>query len=192
MNMYAQPGGRRGWILWSSAIVLLTVLTGLAVVRVVSQPADTSAPAGSIPASSEAPLNPPPAPQPPPPAAPPVNFGNCPPTATACVDERLRISWLQRDGKITYGPVPVMPGSDGPQDSVATPKGTFHVMRKDADHVSSEFGDPMNNAVFFAAGGIAFHEGSLVSTSHGCVHLSPVDSARYFQDLSKGSEVAVF
>ena len=190
MNMHAL-GGRRGWLLWSSAIVFLTVLTGLAVLRVVG-PEGGSAAAGD--ASASTPAAPPAPPAQPPPAAPapPAVGNNCPPEAIACVDERLRISWLQHDGKITYGPVPVMPGSDGPQDSVATPKGTFHVMRKDADHVSSEFGEPMNNSVFFAAGGIAFHEGSLVDTSHGCVHLSPADSARYFQELQKGAEVAVF
>lgn len=116
----------------------------------------------------------------------------CPASADACVDERLRISWLQQDGKISYGPVPVMPGTQGADQSISTPKGVFHVQRKDADHVSGEFGEPMPNSVFFAEGGIAFHQGSLNSTSHGCVHLSEQDSKHYFDSLPRGAEVAVF
>lgn len=167
-----------------ASVVLLTVLTVWALTQVPS--ASDTPKHRAAPTTQQTPR-----PQAVPHIKPAVE-NKCPATATACVDEHLRISWLQHGGKITYGPVPVMPGSDGPQDSVATPKGTFHVMRKDADHVSSEFGEPMNNSVFFAAGGIAFHEGSLVDTSHGCVHLSPADSARYFQELQKGAEVAVF
>lgn len=121
-----------------------------------------------------------------------VVVNHCPPSAAACVDEELRISWLQQNGKMIYGPVPVMPGTAGAPDSVATPEGVFRVQWKDAHHVSSEFGEPMPNAVFFAPGGIAFHEGSLVSSSHGCVHLSATDSARYYAALPVGAEVAVY
>lgn len=116
----------------------------------------------------------------------------CPDTARVCVDEERRLSWLQHDGEITYGPVPIMPGTAAAPDSVATPRGVFRVAWKDADHTSAEFGDPMNHAVFFAPGGIAFHEGSLDSPSHGCVHLSARDAALFFDALPVGSEVAVF
>lgn len=175
--------------MWSVGIAALTVLTGWTVVKVSAEP---TAPAEATPpvlaahgggaAPGAVPASAPPM---------PVVTSHCPRTAAACVDERLRISWLQRDGKITYGPVPVMPGTAGAADAVATPKGIFHVQWKDAHHVSSEFPEAMPNAVFFAAGGIAFHEGSLVSASHGCVHLSPEASERYFHDLSIGAEVAV-
>ncbi|GAB3570695.1 hypothetical protein GCM10027445_24650 [Amycolatopsis endophytica] len=139
-----------------------------------------------------------PAPRPvPPPApvstAPPApRTALCPDSARACVDEERRLSWLQHHGEITYGPVRVMPGTDAAPDSVATPRGLFRVEWKDADHVSGEFGDPMNHSVFFAPGGIAFHEGSLDAPSHGCVHLSAVDAALFFDALPVGSEVAVF
>ncbi|MGH3435412.1 MAG: L,D-transpeptidase [Sciscionella sp.] len=124
--------------------------------------------------------------------APSLVTNDCPAKAVACVDTRLRLAWLQHDGKPFYGPVPIMPGTAGANDSVATPLGVFHVQWKDAHHVSSEFGEPMANAVFFAPGGIAFHEGSLVSSSHGCVHLSHSASAYFFQHLPRGAEVAVF
>jgi hypothetical protein len=38
--------------------------------------------------------------------------------------------------------------------------------------------------VFFAVGGIAFHEGSLKSSSHGCIHLT-MDAARYYNERSR-------
>ncbi|TNC29788.1 L,D-transpeptidase [Amycolatopsis alkalitolerans] len=171
------------------ALSILTALTGWTLVRVSGESAAAPSPVkhpAPVAAATTAP-------------APPATGGQqavvvnqCPPSAVACVDEQLRISWLQQDGKVVYGPVPVMPGTAGADDSVATPTGVFHVQWKDAHHVSSEFNEPMTNAVFFAAGGIAFHEGSLVSSSHGCVHLSPADSARYYAALPVGAEVAVF
>jgi len=121
----------------------------------------------------------------------PVDNG-CPPEASVCVDTRLRLSWLQQNGKIIYGPVAVMPGSAGTDGSVATPQGIFHVEWKDAHHKSSEYNEDMPNAVFFAPGGIAFHQGPLNSSSHGCVHLTWPDSTHYFQYLQVGAEVAVF
>lgn len=179
-------GNRRWRVAGYAAVLLLGVLTVWAVIQV---PGESNAKASPRATTSSAARTPQPQ------AAPkirPVVQNKCPTAATACVDERLRISWLQHNGKIVYGPVPVMPGTQGADDSVATPKGTFHVQYKDANHVSSEFGEPMQNAVFFAAGGIAFHEGSLTSTSHGCVHLSKKDSAAYFKALKPGAEVAVF
>ena len=191
MNMHAQPHGRPSWPLWLFAVLVLVLLTGVAVLRI-ARPADSSASA-DVPAAHAVHNAPAPRPAPQPAGVTPAALANkCPREAVACVDEGLRVSWLQHDGKMTYGPVPVMPGTEGPRDSVATPKGVFHVLRKDAHHVSSEFGEPMNNSVFFAPGGIAFHEGSLVDGSHGCVHLSPAASQQYFQQLPKGAEVAVF
>ena len=192
MNMYAQRVGPRSWILWSCAVLLLAALTALAVARLGAHSSGTPAAADVATgehAAHHAPPGPPPAPAGVTPAA---LAGKCPKEAVACVDEGLRVSWLQHDGEITYGPVPIMPGTEGLQGATATPKGVFHVLRKDARHVSSEFGEPMNNSVFFAPGGIAFHEGSLVDASHGCVHLSPAASQRFFQELAKGAEVAVF
>jgi hypothetical protein len=116
----------------------------------------------------------------------------CPDEARACVDTGLRLSWLQDDGSVVYGPVRIMPGTPSLPGAVATPHGVFHVQWKDADHVSGEFGEPMPNAVFFAPGGIAFHAGSLTAGSHGCVHLSRPASRYYYTHLPVGAEVAVF
>ncbi|GAA4786651.1 hypothetical protein GCM10023200_20930 [Actinomycetospora chlora] len=121
----------------------------------------------------------------------------CPPEVVACVDLRTRQSWLQRDGAVVYGPVPFLPGDEtgrvppGPTSS-ATPTGLFHVGRKNADQVSSEFDEPMPHAVFFAPGGIAFHQGSLAGSSHGCVHLDAAAATAYFDHLRRGDEVLVF
>ena len=114
---------------------------------------------------------------------------SCPPAALACADLRDHLTWLQSRGQITYGPVRMEPG--GPADP--TPRGIFHVAWKAGPHyVSTSFGIPIPYAVFFAPGGIAFHAGSLTTSSHGCVHLS-LPSARYYHDhLPEGAEVAVF
>jgi len=114
---------------------------------------------------------------------------SCPRDAEACADLRDHLTWLQSHGQITYGPVRMEPG--GPNDP--TPRGVFHVAWKAGAHyVSTSFGIPIPYAVFFAPGGIAFHAGSLTTSSHGCVHLS-LPSARYYHDhLPEGAEVAVF
>lgn len=89
---------------------------------------------------------------------------------------------------MTYGPVPVSLGTR--RDP--TPRGTFHVAWKDAVHTSSTYGIPMPHAVFFAAGGVAFHEGPLDERSHGCVHLSRTAAAAFFAGLGRGDRVEVF
>jgi hypothetical protein len=112
---------------------------------------------------------------------------SCPPEATACADLSARLTWLQSDGTITYGPVRMEPGLP------RTPRGTFHVEWKaGANYMSTEYHEPMPYAVFFAPGGIAFHGGSLTARSHGCIHLD-IGSARYYHDhLPVGAEVVVF
>jgi L,D-transpeptidase-like protein len=116
---------------------------------------------------------------------------SCPAAATACVDLDDHLTWLQSDGRITYGPVSMEPGPPGTQQ--ATPRGTFHVQWKaGANYISNEYHVPIPYAVFFAPGGVAFHGGSLTTPSHGCVHLD-TGSARYYHDhLPTGAEVVVF
>ncbi|QWF82771.1 L,D-transpeptidase [Amycolatopsis sp. CA-230715] len=111
----------------------------------------------------------------------------CGRTAAACVSLSQLKAWLVRDGKVARGPVPIKPGSV----AEPTPVGVFRVAWKNRHQTSNEFGTPMPNSVFFAAGGIAFHEGSLDTPSHGCVHLSSVDSAAFFDGLGKGDVVEV-
>ena len=116
---------------------------------------------------------------------------SCPAAATACVDLKHHLTWLQSDGHITYGPVSMEPGPPGTRQ--ATPRGTFHVQwRAGANYISIEYHVPIPYAVFFAPGGVAFHGGSLNTPSHGCVHLD-MGSARYYHDhLPTGAEVVVF
>ena len=116
---------------------------------------------------------------------------SCPAAATACVDLNDHLTWLQSDGRITYGPVSMEPGPPGTQQ--ATPRGTFHVQWKaGVSYISTEYHVPIPYAVFFAPGGVAFHGGSLTTPSHGCVHLD-IGSARYYHDhLPTRAEVVVF
>ena len=125
------------------------------------------------------------------PAPSPRIRSSCPAAATACVDLNDHLTWLQSDGRITYGPVSMEPGPPGTQQ--ATPRGTFHVLwRAGANYISTEYHVPIPYAVFFAPGGVAFHGGSLGTPSHGCVHLD-IGSARYYHDhLPTGAEVVVF
>jgi len=110
----------------------------------------------------------------------------CSAAARACVDLSAHKAWLVQDGKIVYGPVSIMPGRPGWR----TPVGTFHVQFKDATFYSTEFHAPMPYSVFFV-GGVAFHEGSLSTPSHGCVHLSESSAITFFRTLSVGDEVQV-
>ncbi len=112
----------------------------------------------------------------------------CPATARACVDLTHSLTWLQTNGKVTYGPVSITSGRPG----YRTPAGTFSVYWKDINHHSSEFNNaPMPYSVFFV-GGVAFHEGSLAVESHGCIHLSASAAQYYFSHLQNGNQVSVF
>jgi hypothetical protein len=116
---------------------------------------------------------------------------SCPAAATACVDLAHHLTWLQSAGKVSYGPVQMEPGPPGTVH--ATPRGTFHVSWKAGpDFVSNIYHDAMPWATFFAAGGIAFHGGSLTKWSHGCVHLTMPDAYYYNVHLPIGAEVVVF
>jgi lipoprotein-anchoring transpeptidase ErfK/SrfK len=156
-----------------------------------AQPAVPAAPAARrpdpVPTRIPAlpPMTPPPLPRttttPSPESAPP-----CAPTARACVDLSANRSWLLQNGRVTYGPVPITSGRPG----FRTPPGTFTVASKRRDHVSSIYDAEMPWSVFFN-GGVAFHEGSLTVTSHGCIHLSPEAAETYFSELSVGDVVQV-
>ena len=108
-------------------------------------------------------------------------------TRSAVVDVTHRLAWLLHAGTVEYGPVPVALGRPGQE----TPTGRFHVVWKDREHVSGTYGIRMDYAVFFASGGIAFHEGPLDAPSHGCVHLRRADAARFFNILPVGARVEI-
>ncbi|AHH99456.1 L,D-transpeptidase [Kutzneria viridogrisea] len=111
----------------------------------------------------------------------------CDTAARACVDLNTQQAWLQHNGIIDYGPVPVRTG----RPEAPTDPGTFRVTFKDLHHVSTIFNNaPMPYSVFFN-GGDAFHEGSLTDPSHGCVHLSTAAAQTFFSTLQPSDEVQV-
>lgn len=131
-------------------------------------------------------LTPPPPPPPPPPH--PVKGTPCLSNVSACVKLSTRQAWLISGGKVVLGPVSITSGKAGER----TPIGLHHVIWKDADHKSREFDDaPMPWSVFFAAGGIAFHTGSLRAQSSGCIHLADSVAQRFFHTLDVGDAVQV-
>ncbi|SEP50860.1 L,D-transpeptidase [Amycolatopsis saalfeldensis] len=158
------------------------LLTAVAVTGCSAQAA-TEPPPPAPPSSLPAPPSTTPSPTPPPPPPSPP----CSVKTGACASLSLRLAWLLKDGAVVHGPVPMEPG-DAAQP---TPAGTFRVAWKDKVHTSSEYGDPMPNSVFFAAGGIAFHAGPLDQPSHGCIHLTDADSTVFFNGLPVGAEVQV-
>ncbi|WP_243769617.1 L,D-transpeptidase [Amycolatopsis acidicola] len=111
----------------------------------------------------------------------------CSITDGACVDVSAKKAWLLSGGKVVYGPVSITTGRKG----YATPTGMFHVLYKEKMHYSKEFDNAeMPNSVFFYPGD-AFHQGSLSTPSHGCVHLSSSSSLKFFNTLSVGDAVQI-
>ncbi|GAA0938665.1 L,D-transpeptidase [Pseudonocardia zijingensis] len=112
----------------------------------------------------------------------------CSEDTRACVDLGAKRAWLIEDGVVTRGPVKVAVGAPGHE----TPKGSFRVEWKHTNHRSVEYdGAPMPFAVFFAEGGIAFHEGELNSPSKGCVRLGREDAIEFYDFLEVGDAVEV-
>ncbi len=133
-------------------------------------------------------IPPPPAPVIPPPAPDPTPQSPCPRTAAACVDLDGDRTWLQEDGRLSYGPVRMSHGKPGWE----TPTGTYQVTRKVRHEVSRLFNNaPMPYSVYFV-GGIAFHEGDPAYASHGCIRMDQPAAATYFERLEVGDTVVVF
>jgi L,D-transpeptidase-like protein len=124
---------------------------------------------GAVPKTSE---------EPPPP---------CGPEIRACVSLSTKQAWLMTNGVVDLGPVPITHGGT----TNPTPTGTWPVAWKDQEHTSSIYGDPMPFSVFFAPGGIAFHEGRLDEDSHGCIRLTMADAQTFFNTLQPGQLVQV-
>jgi hypothetical protein len=119
------------------------------------------------------------APVPPPPP--------CLPTARACVDLSTAHAWLLDAGRVVRGPVRITPG----HESTPTPRGEFGVQWKARTYTSREYNRPMPWSVFFADGGVAFHEGSPDTFSAGCVKLGADDARAFFEFLQVGDRVQV-
>ena len=118
----------------------------------------------------------------------PVGGTPCTAVARACVDLGTKTAWLIDGGEIVRGPVPVSIGGPGQE----TPRGDFRVEWRNRNHRSAEFGGaPMPFAVFFAQGGIAFHEGNLYSDSAGCVRLERSQAEAFYAFLQVEDRVEV-
>jgi hypothetical protein len=118
----------------------------------------------------------------------PVPGTPCTAEAGACVDLAAKQAWLIADGLVAHGPVPISAGGPGRE----TPRGNFRVEWKNANHRSAEHdGARMPFAVFFAEGGIAFHEGRLDTPSAGCVRLGREDASYFYDFLELGEPVQV-
>lgn len=111
----------------------------------------------------------------------------CTSTARACVDVLGRRAWLLGNGAVTRGPVHIMTGD---QDD-PTPIGTFRVQWKAEEYTSRQYLVQMPYSVFFADGGIAFHEGRQDTASGGCVKLGQDDAVAWFAYLQVGDEVQI-
>jgi len=111
----------------------------------------------------------------------------CTATAKACVDLAARKAWLFENGAIRRGSVTVMIGDE----IDPTPVGTFLVEWKAEQWTSREYLTQMPYAVFFAEGGIAFHEGPQDTNSAGCVKLTHQNAVAWFEYLQVGDEVQV-
>jgi lipoprotein-anchoring transpeptidase ErfK/SrfK len=139
-------------------------------------PADSSEPAGSKPTGHAAPSGPS-----------GVAGTPCTATARACVALDDRLAWLLDGGNVVAGPIPIQHGDD--QDP--TPRGTFKVQWKAEQYTSREYLTQMPYSVFFADGGIAFHEGTQDTPSAGCVKLGHEDAESFFYFLQVGDEVQI-
>jgi lipoprotein-anchoring transpeptidase ErfK/SrfK len=111
----------------------------------------------------------------------------CTATARACVNLDQRLAWLIDAGRVVRGPVPIQHGDAADP----TPKGTFEVQWKAEQYTSREYLTQMPYSVFFAQGGIAFHEGAQSTPSAGCVKLGHEDAKAWFAYLQVGDEVQI-
>jgi lipoprotein-anchoring transpeptidase ErfK/SrfK len=111
----------------------------------------------------------------------------CGPEIRACVSLSTKQAWLMTNGVVDLGPVQITHGGT----TNPTPTGTWPVAWKDQEHTSSIYGDPMPYSVFFAPGGIAFHEGRLDEDSHGCIRLDMTNAQTFFNSLQVGQLVQV-
>ncbi|MEU9386932.1 L,D-transpeptidase [Streptomyces sp. NPDC048279] len=118
---------------------------------------------------------------------------NCPVKSyrVACVDLNRQVTWVQKAGKVVFGPVQMRSGRKGH----ATRAGLHTVYWRHKNHWSTLYNSPMPYAQFFD-GGQAFHAvyGSLYTTvgSWGCVNLKLGDAKKLWGVLKKGDKVYVW
>ncbi len=113
----------------------------------------------------------------------------CRPEASACVDIANLMAWLQEDGTVIYGPVPVAVGGR----ETPTPLGDFTVVDKQVDDPAPQWGlPPRPYAVLLTYDGLALRQGPLTTPSEGSVHLDVPDAPTFFDRLDVGESVQLF
>lgn len=111
----------------------------------------------------------------------------CVPPVRACVDLDDSRAWLLDGERVARGPVKIRTGDD----TTPTPRGEFTVQWKAQTYTSREYLRPMPWSVFFAEGGIAFHQGNFDTPSAGCVKLHEEDARAFFAFLQVGDRVRI-
>ena len=111
----------------------------------------------------------------------------CRPPTRACVDLNEGKAWLLNADGVARGPVKMRGGAD----TAPTPRGQFTVQWKAQTYTSREYNRPMPWSVFFAPGGIAFHQGAFDTPSYGCMKLEEDDARAWFDFLQVGDQVQV-
>jgi len=116
--------------------------------------------------------------------------GKCPVRKyrVACVDLSRQLTWVQKERKVLFGPVPMRSGRAGHR----TRTGLFKIYWRHKNHWSTLYNSPMPYAQFFS-GGQAFHAvyGTIYTTvgSMGCVNLRLGDARKLWSVLKKGDRV---
>jgi hypothetical protein len=108
-----------------------------------------------------------------------VGRRSIPPTQAA------KQAWLIDDGGVVRGPVPISPGGPGHE----TPRGDFRGVEEQAPPQQGVQRRPVAYAVFFAEGGIAFHEGNLNTPS--AVRLAQAEASAFYDFLQVDDAVQV-
>lgn len=111
----------------------------------------------------------------------------CSVEARACFSVSRKKAWLIEKGKAIYS----ADALGGEKGKGVTPIGVHYVTWKNKKAYSQKHRAQMPWAVFFVRAKVAFHQGNLSVTSHGCVHLSPKDAEKFYNTLKRGDRVEV-
>ena len=112
---------------------------------------------------------------------------------TLCVDMTQRVLRLVETGQVVLTTDARFGTSENP-----TIKGSFHVYRKDATHISSKYQTPMPFAMFFNGAEAVhyskyFHRDGYYGASHGCVNIRDMAVAKFlFHVTPLGTPVIIY
>jgi len=106
-------------------------------------------------------------------------------------DSDGRIYAVDRDGTVWLSG-----GISSGEEVTFTPSGVWDVKYKKRFYASKKYPEAdgsnnMNYSLFFTNNGHALHQGSINSTSHGCIHVKTHDIKRIFQWAGVGMPVLI-